>query len=96
MPSGHPENDVNVTIVQITHFKLDLLLEINLETLPLEIHYFQYKQGINQVKHYRLGSDRNPDSANCVLALCFLLLLGDLVRVDSLQDSVVQRPSCLF
>lgn len=45
--------NVDVTIVQIIHFKLDLLLEMNPESLPLEIHYFQYKQEINQVKHYK-------------------------------------------
>lgn len=77
-PSGHPEINVDITMVQIIRFKLDLLLETNPEALPLEIHYFQYKQGINQVKHYRSGSNRNPGSARCVLALRFLLLLGDL------------------
>ena len=74
----HPEINVDVTIVQIINFKSDLLLEMNPETLPLEIHYFQYKQGINQAKHYRSGSNRNPDSAKCILALHVLLLLGDL------------------
>jgi len=43
MLSGHPEINVDATIVQITHFKLDLLLEMNPETLLLEIHYFQYE-----------------------------------------------------
>lgn len=71
------EINVDVTVVQIIRFKLDLLLETNPEALPLEIHYFQYKQGINQVKHYSSGSNRNPGSARCVLALRFLLLLGD-------------------
>lgn len=44
--------NVDVTIAQIIHFKLDLLLDMNPESLPLEIHYFQCKQEINQVKHY--------------------------------------------
>lgn len=42
---------------------------MNPESLPLEIHYFQYKQEINQVKNYKWGSSRNPGNAKCILAL---------------------------
>lgn len=86
--------NVDVTIVQIIHFKLDLLLEMNPESLPLEIHYFQYKQEINQVKHYKWGSSRNPGNAKCILALHFPLLLGDLHTLMALlmQTAAVQWP----
>lgn len=47
MPSRHPE--IDATIAQIVRFKLDLLLGMNLETLPPEIRYFQCKQGIRGV-----------------------------------------------
>lgn len=47
------EINVDINIVHIIHFKLDLLLEMNPESLPLEIYYSQYKQEINQVKHYK-------------------------------------------
>lgn len=36
--------NVDVIVVQIINFKLNLLLEMNPESLPLEIHYFQHKQ----------------------------------------------------
>lgn len=44
----------------------------------MEIHYFQHKQGINEVKHYRSGSNRNPDRAKHVLAPHLPDLLGHL------------------
>lgn len=71
IPLGPSEINADATTVQTVHLKWDLLLEMKPETLPLEIQYFQHKQGINQVNHYRSGWNRNPENTNYILVMCW-------------------------